>query len=220
MPPDQEQSSQQSLMQERAYIAHELHDSLAQTLASVRYHIRNLDHAIQGGDECEIYELLEVVEDNVEIANTELRELIRRFRAPMSGDSLIPAIEGIIRKFKDETGLNTVLQNRLGEIEFPPTVMFQVVRIVQEAMANTRKHAKADMVRVMMHFESDLYHVLVEDDGIGFDQELWSGAEDRHFGLNVMCERAARINGELGIDSVPDEGTRVLLTFPKQEVNL
>ena len=203
-------------MLERTDLAHELHDSLAQTLASVRYYIRNLDHAIQGGDECEIYELLEVVEDNVEIANTELRALISRFRAPIEEDSLIPAIEGIIRKFRDETGLNAVFQNRLGESDFPPVVVTQVVRIVQEAMANIRKHAKAHLIRVMLYFESECYHLLVEDDGIGFDQEMLPDGKNEHFGLKVMRERAARIDGELCIDSVPGEGTRICLVFPGQ----
>ncbi len=215
---DQEKTIQQSRILERTWLAHELHDSLAQTLASVRYYIRNLDHAIQGGDECEIYELLEIVEDNVEIANTELRALISRFRAPMEEDSLIPAIENIIRKFRGETGLNAVFQNRLaGDIEFPSAVVFQVVRIAQEAVANIRKHAKADLIRVMLYIESERCHLLVEDDGIGFDPALPPDGENEHFGLKVMRERAARIDGELDIDSVPGEGARIRLTFPKQE---
>ena len=214
---DQEKTIQQSRVLERTWLAHELHDSLAQTLASVRYYIRNLDHAIQGGDECEIYELLEIVEDNVEVANTELRALISRFRAPMEEDNLIPAIENIIRKFRGETGLNAVFQNRLGDIEFPPVVVSQVVRIVQEAVANIRKHAKADLIRVMLYLESERYHLLVEDDGLGFDPTLLPNGRNEHFGLKVMRERAARIDGELDIDSVPGEGTRIRLTFPKQE---
>lgn len=214
---DQEKTIQQSRILERTWLAHELHDSLAQTLASVRYYIRNLDHAIQGGDECEIYELLEIVEDNVEVANTELRALISRFRAPMEEDHLIPAIENIIRKFRGETGLNAVFQNRLGDIEFPPVVVSQVVRIVQEAVANIRKHAKADLIRVMLYLESERYHLLVEDDGLGFDPTLLPDGRNEHFGLKVMRERAARIDGELDIDSVPGEGVRILLTFPKQE---
>ncbi len=215
---DQEKTIQQSRILERTWLAHELHDSLAQTLASVRYHIRNLDHAIQGGDECEIYELLEIVEDNVEVANTELRALISRFRAPMEEDSLIPAIENIIRKFRDETGLNAVFQNRLAEdIEFASAVVFQVVRIVQEAVANIRKHARADLVRVMLSLESERCHLLIEDDGCGFDPALPRDGRDEHFGLKVMRERAARMGGELDIDSIPGEGTRIRLTFPQPE---
>ncbi len=214
---DQEKTIQQSRILERTWLAHELHDSLAQTLASVRYYIRNLDHAIQGGDECEIYELLEIVEDNVEVANTELRALISRFRAPMEEDRLVPAIENIIRKFRGETGLNAVFQNRLGDIEFPPVVVSQAVRIVQEAVANIRKHAKADLIRVMLYLESERYHLLVEDDGLGFDPTLLPDGRNEHFGLKIMRERAARIDGDLDIDSVPGEGARIRLTFPKQE---
>ncbi len=215
---DQEKTIQQSRILERTWLAHELHDSLAQTLASVRYYIRNLDHAIQGGDECEIYELLEIVEDNVEVANTELRALISRFRAPLEEDNLIPALENIIRKFRDETGLNAVFQNRLaGDIEFPPAVVFQVIRIVQEAVANIRKHAGADLIRVLLYLESEHCHLLVEDNGRGFDPALPPDGRAEHFGLKVMRERAERMGGELDIDSAPGEGARIRLTFPKQE---
>ncbi len=213
---DQEKSIQQSRIPERAWLACELHDSLAQTLASVRYYIRNLDHAIQGGDECEIYELLEIVENNVEVANTELRALINRFRAPMEESNLLPAMENIIRKLRGEAGLNAVFQNRLGDIEFPPAVTFQVIRIAEEAAANIRKHAEADLVRVMLYVEAGRYHLLIEDDGCGFDPVLPEDSRDGHFGLKIMQERAAGIGGELDIDSAPGEGARIRLAFPQQ----
>ena len=214
---DQEKSIQPSGAPQGAWLAHELHDSLAQTLASVRYYIRNLDHAIQGGDECEIYELLEIVEDNVEVANTELRALISRLQAPMEEDRLIPAMKNIIRRLRDETGANAVFHNRSGEVEFPPAVVFQAIRIAQEAVANIRKHAKADLVRAMLYFESERHHLLIEDDGPGFDPALSLGGNNEHFGLQVMRERAARMGGELDIDSAPGEGARIRLTFPQQK---
>ncbi len=221
MTPEHEQpdhlSQAQFRAQERTYLAHELHDSLAQTLASVRYYIRNLDHAIQGGDECEIFELLETVENNVEIANKELRELINRFRGPMEEEDLIPALENITLKFKAETAINAVFQNRLSDIECSQLVTAQVVRIVQEALANIRKHADATMVRVMVHQESESIHLLVEDDGIGFDQKKVAADCANHFGLKTMAERATRTNGSFNIDSIPGEGTRVQLTFPMEQ---
>lgn len=212
--PLKENTDQLSRIQERTYLAHELHDSLAQTLASVRYYIRNLDHAIQGGDECEIFELLEIVENNVEIANQELRELIRKFRAPIENLTLAPALESAVKKFESETAINAVLQNRLGDIDLSVMVRSQVVRIVQEALANIRKHAGANIVRILMYRQTDHIHVLIEDNGVGFT-ELKEGPDNGpHFGLSVMSERAARIGGQLSVESVPAEGTRVHLRFP------
>ncbi|MCY3769586.1 MAG: histidine kinase [Gammaproteobacteria bacterium] len=212
--PREENTDQLSRIRERTYLAHELHDSLAQTLASVRYYIRNLDHAIQGGDECEIYELLEIVENNVEIANQELRELIRKFRVPIEDLTLGSALERAIKRFESETAIRAVLHNRLGDIDLPVMATSQVVRIVQEALVNIRKHAGANIVRILMHRETDHIHVLVEDNGVGFAESRENRDNSQHFGLSVMSERATRIGGELSVESVPAEGTRVHLRFP------
>ncbi len=213
MPPE-ENTNQLSRTQERTYLAHELHDSLAQTLASVRYYIRNLDHAIQGGDECEIFELLEIVENNVEIANQELRELIRKFRAPIENLTLGPALESAIQRFESETAIHAVFQNRLGDLDLSVMVTTQVVRIVQEALVNIRKHSGADIVRILMHRETDHVHVLIEDNGVGFAESTENRDNNQHFGLSVMSERAERVGGELNVESAPGEGTRVHLRFP------
>ena len=206
-----------ALAEERNHIAHELHDSLAQTLASVRYTIRNLDHAIQGGDECEMFEILEVLETNVEVANKELRHLITKFRAPLLEERLIPAIEMVVGKFRLETGVNTILQNRVGFVDLPIELVSEVLRIVQEALANIKKHAGANNVRVLIDNEMDQnnnnYHVLIEDDGAGFDVKKLDKNKKLNFGLNIMRERANRMGGSLDIDSANDEGTRVRLTF-------
>lgn len=202
-----------ALAQERNHIAHELHDSLAQTLASVRYTIRNLDHAIQGGDECEMFEILEVLETNVEVANKELRHLISKFRAPLQEQRLIPAIEMAVEKFRLDCVINTVLQNRVGFIDVPVELTAEALRIVQEALANIKKHAKANNVRVLIDKDGDRYHILIEDDGIGFDVNQSDNNKKLNFGLNIMRERANRMGGSLDIDSANDEGTRVRLIF-------
>ena len=201
------------LSQERTFIAHELHDSLAQTLASVRFTIRNLDHAIQGGDECEIFEIMETLENNVELANRELRELITRFRAPFDELSLIPAIKAQVEKFESETGIRTVFQNKTKGLSASTLVASQVIRIVQEALANVRKHAGASVVRVAIRPDGESVKVLVEDDGCGFECESGQNDSEESFGLKVMNERAARIDGILKIESAESEGTRVLLTL-------
>jgi len=218
MPISKQKTEYESMILERNYLAHELHDSLAQTLASVRYYIRNLDHAIQGGDECEIYELLEVVENNVEIANNELRDLISRFRVPIAEDGMIPAIESNIKKFRESTDANAVFQNRIDETEFSPMVVSQVVRILQEALSNVRKHADAETVRIMLSEFNGAYDLLIEDDGKGFSPDSAPNEDRSHFGLTVMQERAQRVGGVLTIESYPDEGTRVKVVFPREKI--
>ena len=88
----------------------------------------------------------------------------------------------------------------------------QLLRIVQESLANIRKHANAHAVRILVSFDGDELTLLVEDDGIGFDQAP-SGKPGEHIGLSIMQERAFRMGGELRIESEPGEGTRVEMVY-------
>ncbi len=210
----EEGSKHLSRIEERTYLAHELHDSLAQTLASIRYQLRVLDHAFQANEESKVWKMLEVVENSVEEANRELRELITRFRAPVDNLGLAPTIEDVIQKFKADTSVKIVFQNSVPDIDLPLAVESQIVRIIQEALTNIRKHANPRTVRVMMRREEDILHVLVEDDGDGFDVQVNKVDQREHIGLLVMSERASRIGGDLSIESAFTEGTRVHLELP------
>jgi len=78
-----------------------------------------------------------------------------------------------------------------------------------------RKHSQASNVRILMRQSSDNhYHVLIEDDGIGILVPTTKGQPGEHVGLNIMQERARRINGTVNIESEPGEGTRIELDFP------
>jgi two-component system nitrate/nitrite sensor histidine kinase NarX len=89
-----------------------------------------------------------------------------------------------------------------------------VVRIVQEALANIRKHSHAQHVRIRLKGDSaGRYSVLVEDDGTGITPRKASGGPGEHIGLTVMQERAEELDGKLHIESEPEEGTRVSLKF-------
>ncbi len=205
-----------SRYEERTHLAHELHDSLAQTLASLRFQVRTLDEALHRNQESVVWEKLEGVESGIDEAYMELRELIARFRAPiMDHTGLVPSIEKIVQSFKQSSGILTFFYNDLRDEPLPENIQPQVVRIVQEALANVRKHSQATAVRVMMRKEdSGRYRVLIEDDGIGFDiPEPLESSGGEHIGLSVMRERAEQINGELKVESEVGEGTRIHLTF-------
>ena len=210
-----------SRYEERTSLAHELHDSLAQTLASLRFQIRTLDETMHQGRESAVWEKLEGVETSIDEAYMELRELIARFRAPIVDHAgLAPSIEKIVQRFKQSSGILTFFYNDLGDEQLPEGIQPQVVRIVQEALTNVRKHSQATAVRVMIRKDKQgHYRVLIEDDGIGFDlpasRRPASGGE--HIGLAVMRERAEQINGELRVESEVGEGTRVHLTFGRAQ---
>ena len=89
-----------------------------------------------------------------------------------------------------------------------------MLRIVQESLANIRKHAHAKNVRILLTCDLEgEYLLLVEDDGVGFVETKPVGSPGEHIGLSIMGERAKRLGGSLRIESEPGEGTRVELTY-------
>jgi two-component system nitrate/nitrite sensor histidine kinase NarX len=210
-----EEANRLSIMEERTRIANELHDSLAQTLASVRFQVRVLDETLHQGDEATIWHELERIENSLDEAHTELRELIAHFRAPMHKHGLIPSIEQTVERFRrDCRDIHVFLQKEWPDIALPSEYEIQVLRIVQEALANVRKHSQADTVRVLLKGdEGNNYRVLVEDDGIGLGETSPIEKPGEHVGLSVMKDRARRIGGKLRIESEPGEGVQILLSF-------
>ncbi len=201
------------IMQERTTLAHELHDSLAQTLASLRFQVSMLDEASLRNKQAGLHSELEQIKGGLDEAYTELRELLAHFRAPIDARGLLPAIEDMINRFREQTGIHTFFQKEW-DSRLPANMEMQVMRIVQEALANIRKHAKAQTVRVMLRCNAEgNYRVLIEDDGIGMSQPAFSGHPGEHIGLSIMRERARPLNGDLRIESEPGEGTRISLTF-------
>jgi two-component system nitrate/nitrite sensor histidine kinase NarX len=204
-----------SIVEERASLAHELHDSLAQTLASLRLQVRMLDEALRGA---EIQPRAQVdlnrIRTGIDEAHGELRELMSSFRAPMDRRGLVPALEDMARRFGKQTGTHCVFQMNCRPFDVAPVEEMQLVRIVQETLTNIRKHACAQTVRVLLTREpKGEYVLLIEDDGVGFSEPRCSGRPGEHIGLSILQERARRIGARLEVDSEPGEGTRVELRF-------
>ncbi len=208
-----EEANLLSIMEERTRLAHELHDSLAQSLASLRFQVRVLDETLHEGREEALWEELERIENSLDEAYTELRELIAHFRAPMDKRGLIPAVEQAVKRFQRETDIHTFLQQEWTAEALPADAEMQVLRIIQESLANIRKHSQANTVRVMLKaMPNNEFQVLVEDDGVGMGDPV-SGAPGEHVGLKILQERATRIGGKLRIESETGEGTRIMLRF-------
>jgi len=208
-----EESRRHLINDERTRIAHELHDSLAQSLASLRYQVRVLDETLHQGDESTTWQQLERIENSLDEANTELRELIANFRAPVSMRGLVGAIEQIVGQFRNETGIRTYLQKEWVTGSLSEELEVQIIRIIQEALWNIRKHSQAKTVRLMLRHEyNGKYYILIEDDGVGISSQVY-GSPGEHVGLTIMRERAERIGGTLRVESEPGEGTRVVFEF-------
>jgi len=208
-----EEESELLVMQERTRLSHELHDSLAQTIASLRIQIRVIDESIHSDDEKTIWRQMERIEYTIDQANNQLRELIAHFRVPINEQGLIPSIEESIRQTQEEMGIPVYFQNEWPQQEFSEDLELNILRIVQECLANIRKHSHAESVRVLLSYRDGNYMLLVEDDGVGFDEASVVSRRGQHLGLNILRDRASEIHARLEIESEPDDGTRIHLQF-------
>jgi len=204
-----------SIMEERTTLAHELHDSLAQTLASLRFQVRLLEDLLKQEDgSAAARKDAQRIRAGLDEAHTELRELLNSFRAPIDQRGLVSALEKLVDRFGRETGIHVLFQNECREPDLASAEEMQILRVAQESLANIRKHAGAHTVRVLFSCRSGgPYCLLVEDDGVGFDEGVKQGRPGEHIGLSIMEERARRLGGNLRIETEVGEGTRVELTY-------
>jgi two-component system nitrate/nitrite sensor histidine kinase NarX len=214
-----EEAHRLSIMEERTTLAHELHDSLAQTLASLRFQARMLEDALEKSVVAEEARAdLQRISSGIDEAHTELRELLNSFLAPAEQQGLDPELKKLTRRFRQETGIPVFFQRDCPNINLTTGEEKQILRIAQECLANVRKHAGAHNVRILLTCRgSGEYRLLVEDDGIGFDDSTRTGEPGEQIGLTIMEERARRLGGQLAIESEPGEGTRVELVYNRRK---
>jgi len=211
----EEESKRVSIMQERAMLAHELHDSLAQTLASLKFRVSILQKTLRQDSEGKANDAEDEVEQikiGLDDANFELRELLAHFRIKMDERGLIPATEELVNRFKSENNIQVFFQNECPDLKLPPILEVHLLHIIQESLTNIRKHSDANNVRILMRCtEEKPFYVLIEDDGMGIGQDFSNAKPGEHVGLTIMRERAQRIGAKLSIESDPGEGTRIEL---------
>lgn len=207
------------LLQERANLGAEIHDSLAQTLLATRYHLTLLRESIKEPESSEFYSKVIRIEGMIGEANEEVRGLIREVRKPLSAHRYADSLEATIDLFRKSSGMQVFFQLDNPQIRFTPREDSVLQRIVAEALTNAQKYSGANMIRVYLKCrESGFRSLLIEDDGAGFDPVIAElpGASNSgdHIGLSIMKERALSIGAVFSIDSEVGEGTRVSLELP------
>lgn len=199
-------------VQERERLAREMHDGLAQALGLL--HLK-LQHALaHSEDPAASNEALSEMARIAGEAYEAVRQSIFELRTVVSrGLGLVPTLAEYLHEWSAQSGIAVDLAVPEGPIDpLPPASEVQAVRIIQEALTNVRKHARAHHARVSVERDGAWLRVAVEDDGAGWDAH---GPTDRlHFGLQTMRERAEATGGRLAIDTTPGSGTRVVATLP------
>ena len=118
-----------------------------------------------------------------------------------------------MRPSESQSGISARLEVE-GNLDLPSTVELQLLRIIQEALSNARKHAEAETARVRLERFDDRLLATIEDDGTGFDPSTRVRGDFPRFGLAIMKERAESIGGSMELDSSPGGGTRVKIAIP------
>ncbi len=198
-----------AVLQERSRLAREIHDGLAQHLAFLKMRVAWLQRSTEPVE----HKSLQDIETVLETALAEARQAISTLRAEPSGASIAEAICEYARQFAQLSDLKVTIDADHNVPEVAPRARVELLRVVQEALNNVRKHAHSTAVQVQIQRWADSLVVCIQDDGSGFPPGQERGG---HFGLDIMTERTESIGGSLEVTSSPGTGTVVCIHVPLQ----
>ena len=201
-----------AVAQERNFLARELHDSIAQSLAFLKMQVQLLRDAQTSGDRALIAQVVGEIDEGVRESYSDVRELLLHFRTRASEEDIEPALQTTLRKFEHQSGIRTELSMQGHGIPLAPDMQLQVLHVVQEALSNVRKHSRATRVWLDVQ-QQPQWRFEVRDNGRGFDPGNGK-LDETHVGIRIMMERAERIGGTLEVFSTPDHGSSIVLTLP------
>jgi signal transduction histidine kinase len=198
--------------QERKRIAAEIHDSSLQLLTAASYGVGNAKGFLSNGQSKEAERLLNATSETIEQAIKGLRgSLVDLRRSSVESGGLVETIHVYIDQVSTLWGTKVVLEGSV-EHEPPVPVALAAFQILQEGLVNALKHANSKTVRVRINDEDNMVHIVVEDDGSGFD--LGAQVASDHVGMRLMKERAALVGGWIDLHSSRGVGTRLEAVLP------
>ena len=210
-----------AILEERDRIAREMHDGFAQVLGYVNTKASAVRHLLTAGRTQEAGELVAQLEEAARQVYADVREAILGLRTTAQDDrGLVPQIKDYLELFGRlaDVKVRCRLQNGGANVRLPVAAEIQVIRIIQEALSNVRKHAGASEVTVNLEIEDDSLLVAVADNGRGFDPASYGRSEWPQFGLQTMRERAEAVGGSFDLESAQGRGTTVSVSIPLHEM--
>ncbi|CAH1602303.1 Nitrate/nitrite sensor protein NarQ [Vibrio jasicida] len=218
----QRQAEQLLLMEERATIARELHDSLAQALSYLKIQVSLLKRSVKNiPDEKAISQTNQVIAEldtGLSAAYTQLRELLTTFRLTIKEGSFGQALQEMVVTLDEQTAAEISLNNKLSSTELDAHQQVHLLQLIREATINAIKHAQAKNIKIQCLDSDGKVTVTVADDGIGFEQQ---DEKLNHYGMSIMQERAARLHADLSVEAAKNDGCIVRLEFQhSKEVNI
>jgi PAS domain S-box-containing protein len=214
-----EQQRALATLDERERLARELHDTIGQLLGYVGFQVDAVSKLVLDGESDVAMAQLGRLGEMVRAAHADVREQILDLHtAPAPEQPFFVVIGQYLDGFTHNYNIQTrlLVEDPFGAEPFSPDARMQVLRILQEALSNARKHGRARRVEVSFGWEDQQVRMVVQDDGAGFDSSRSMAENEGHFGLRFMRERAEALGGRLEVTSEPDQGTRVVVWAPRQ----
>ena len=201
-----EQQRALATLHERDRVARELHDTLGQVLGYIKMQAAVAQTFLEREELPEAKRRVARLGAAAQDAQIDVREYILGTRAGLSGTApLVPALRDYLRQFSENYGIATELNAppALADRVFDPMTGAQLLRIIQEALTNVRKHAQAQRVDIRIAVRDGSAEATVQDDGAGFDPARVRPAGGHRFGLQVMRERAEEVGARVQVHSAP-----------------
>lgn len=206
-----------AILEERERLAGEMHDTLGQVLAYVNLKVLTATQTLSSGMTDKALGELKDMEKAVTGACADVRESILSLKTTVDEKrGLLATLPDFLDRYSEQTGLKVELSTGgLEDTRFALETEIQLLRIVQEALANVRKHARATRAWLNITGSPKEITFVVRDDGQGFDPASIQQNPGNRFGLQIMKERAERTGGRLEVASSPGHGTRVVINVPR-----
>lgn len=203
-------------LQERERLARELHDELAQELALINLQAQLAKDLLAMGQIEKAQEQLQILASEALRAQVDVRDEISKLLHRIAdGEDFLGTIRRLVNNFQQTYGINAQFTSPEDQSDFvfKPSTEVQLLRIIQEALTNIRKHALASNVQVILKKDNGSAKLIIEDDGVGFDIENMPIGKNS-YGLGIISERAKEFHGSVKMDSSPGKGTRIVVLIP------
>ncbi len=213
------QAERLAILEERQRIAADMHDGLAQSLSFAQVSVDLASNQIEEGELDLATSTLRSVEKGLDQSVGEIRRAIASLQEDFPLQlTLQRQLADLVKEFSLENDIEVLWETKVNSpLVLPHQEAEQILRVVREALINANRHAQADHISVQLERTDGEIRTVIQDDGIGFDPET-PPSEDghKHFGINIMRARAARLGGQLMIDASPGRGTHITLTWPQK----
>ena len=215
-----EQVQDAAIVEERERIAREMHDGLAQVLGYINTQVLALRRLLQDNATDKAMQLLGEMQEAVQQVYADVREGILGLRSSPGNSMGLPvALEEYLERYRSMASFEVQLEVSAAarNVRLPHACEVQLIRVIQEALSNTRKHAQASRATVNLSRSDGQLRVEVSDNGIGFDPSMRPNTGWPRFGLQTMRERVEAIGGTFEMKSAPGQGTTVAASYPLGE---